>query len=64
MIRGIALTPLHLYEKTLGFLGLEMQEEGRTIRIEESNLIRIFSTDIAQLIESSRLLSVPGSWLQ
>ena len=55
LIRGIALVPLHLHEKTLGFLGLEMQEEGRTIKKEESNLISVFSTDIAQLIESSRL---------
>jgi signal transduction histidine kinase len=36
-------------------LGLEMLDEGRFITSEESDLLRIFSTDIAQLIEDSRL---------
>jgi signal transduction histidine kinase len=39
----------------LGYLGLELREEGRTLTIEESNLLGIFSTDIAQLIEDARL---------
>ena len=54
-IQGIVLVPLQLREQVFGFLGLEMQEEGRIITAEESNLLSIFSIDIAQLIENSRL---------
>jgi hypothetical protein len=42
-------------EQVFGFLGLELLEEGRTITSEESSLLRIFSLDIAHLIEDSRL---------
>jgi signal transduction histidine kinase len=52
---GIALVPLQLREQLLGFLGLEMPEEARDITSEESNLLGIFSLDIAHLIEDSRL---------
>lgn len=54
-IQGIVLMPLLLREKVFGFLGLEVCEEGRTTSSEEANLLRIFSLDIAQLIEDSRL---------
>ena len=47
--------------KELGFLGLEMQEEGRTITIEESNLISIFSTDIAQINRKQPSLASQGA---
>jgi PAS domain S-box-containing protein len=47
--------PLILREQVFGCLGLEMQEECRHISDEESVLLRIFSTDIAQLIEDSNL---------
>ncbi|MGE5378182.1 MAG: GAF domain-containing sensor histidine kinase, partial [Bacteroidota bacterium] len=54
-IQEIVLVPLLLREQVFGFLGLEVLEEGRTITSEESNLLGIFSLDIAQLIEDSRL---------
>jgi signal transduction histidine kinase len=54
-IQGLVLVPLLLREKVFGFLGLELPGEGRTITIEESSLLRIFATDIAQLIEDTRL---------
>jgi signal transduction histidine kinase len=54
-VRTIAFVPLQLREQVLGFLGLEMLEEERTITGEESNLLGIFSLDIAHLIENSRL---------
>jgi signal transduction histidine kinase len=54
-IQGLVLVPLLLREQVFGFLGLELLEQGRTITSEESNLLGIFSLDIAQLIENSRL---------
>lgn len=54
-LQGIALVPLHLRDKVLGFLGLELLEASRSITNEKSNLLVIFSTDIAQLIEDARL---------
>ena len=54
-IQSIVLVPLLLREQVFGFLGLELLEEGRSITSEESNLLGIFSLDIAQLIEDSRL---------
>ena len=52
---NVALFPLQVREKVLGFLGLEMCEEGKSISPEELNMLAIFSTDIAQLIEDARL---------
>jgi signal transduction histidine kinase len=52
---SFALFPLQVREKVLGFLGLEMCEEGKSISPEELNMLGIFSTDIAQLIEDARL---------
>jgi signal transduction histidine kinase len=54
-VQGIALVPLQLREQVFGFLGLELQEQGRTITPEESSLLSIFSIDIANLIQYSRL---------
>jgi signal transduction histidine kinase len=54
-VQNIAFVPLQLREQVLGFLGLELSEADRTIANEEINLIGIFSTDIAQLIESAHL---------
>ena len=54
-VQNIAFVPLQLREQVLGFLGLELSEADRTIANEETNMIGIFSTDIAQLIESARL---------
>ena len=54
-IQGVMLVPLQLREQLFGFLGLEMLEEERIISSEESNLLNVFSLDIAHLIEDSRL---------
>jgi signal transduction histidine kinase len=54
-IESIGLVPLRLRERTIGFLGLEMHDKERTITNDESALLSIFSTDIAQLIENERL---------
>jgi signal transduction histidine kinase len=54
-VQNIAFIPLQVHEQVLGFLGLELHESGRTITSEESNLLSIFSTDIAQIIEDARL---------
>jgi two-component system nitrate/nitrite sensor histidine kinase NarX len=54
-IHSIVLVPLLLHEKVFGVLGLEMLEEGRIITSEETNLLKIFSVDIAHLIEDSHL---------
>ncbi len=54
-IQNVALVPLMLRDQVYGYLGLEMHEEDSLISDEESELIKIFSTDIAQLIENSRL---------
>ncbi|MGW8226536.1 MAG: 7TM diverse intracellular signaling domain-containing protein, partial [Anaerolineales bacterium] len=54
-ITRIACIPLILREQVFGYLGLEMQEESRLISEEETNLLGIFSTDIAQLIDDSKL---------
>jgi len=54
-VQNIAFVPLQLREQVLGFLGLELSEGDRTMADEETNMIGIFSTDIAQLIESARL---------
>jgi nitrate/nitrite-specific signal transduction histidine kinase/PAS domain-containing protein len=51
----LVLAPLCLRETQFGFLGLEIAEKGRTIRQEEAALLNILTTDIAQLIENSRL---------
>ncbi|MFC2055754.1 histidine kinase, partial [Chloroflexota bacterium] len=52
-IHAIVLIPLQIRERVLGFLGLEVQDEERIITPEETSLLNIFSTDIAQLIEDS-----------
>jgi signal transduction histidine kinase len=54
-VESIAFFPLQVREKVLGYLGLELREEERMITSEEANLLNIFSTDIAQLIEDARL---------
>jgi len=54
-IQGIAFVPLKLHDQVFGFLGLELHEEGRIITTEESNLLNIFSTDIAHVMEDARL---------
>ena len=54
-VQSIVFVPLLLREQVYGFLGLEMSEAERTITDEETNLLNIFSIDIAQLIESARL---------
>jgi signal transduction histidine kinase len=54
-VHNIAFVPLWLRDQVLGFLGLELDEAGRTFTHEESNLLSTFSTRIAQLIESARL---------
>jgi signal transduction histidine kinase len=54
-VQSIALVSVKLGEQVLGALGLEIQEAARTITSEESNLLNIFSTDIARLIEGRRL---------
>ena len=54
-VQSIALAPLRLRDQVLGFLGLEMSDVDRVFTEEESSLISIFSTRIAQLIESARL---------
>jgi signal transduction histidine kinase len=54
-VQNITLVPLQLRDQLLGFLGLEMSEVDRTIPEEETNLLSIFSTDIAQLIENAHL---------
>jgi signal transduction histidine kinase len=54
-VQTIVFVPLRLREQVFGFLGMEMLEEARNITGEESNLLGIFSLDIAHLIEDSRL---------
>jgi signal transduction histidine kinase len=54
-LQSIALVSLKLGEQVFGALGLEMREATRTLTSEESNLLNIFSTDIARLIEGGRL---------
>jgi signal transduction histidine kinase/PAS domain-containing protein len=54
-VKHIAFVPLQVRDQVLGFLGLELHESERSITDEESNLLSIFSTDIAQLIEDARL---------
>jgi signal transduction histidine kinase len=54
-VPNIAFVPLQVRDQVLGFLGLEIHEKDRTITSEEANLLSIFSTDIAQLIEDARL---------
>ena len=53
--QSLAFIPLQLRERVLGFLGLEMNQAVWEITDEESKLLNIFSTDIAQLIENARL---------
>jgi len=57
-VQSITFVPLQLREQVLGFLGLELGEPDRKIATDETNLIGIFSTDIAQLIESARLFEL------
>jgi signal transduction histidine kinase/PAS domain-containing protein len=52
-VRNMAFVPLQVREKVLGYLGLELLEEERILTNEEMNLLSIFSTDIAQLIEDA-----------
>jgi signal transduction histidine kinase/PAS domain-containing protein len=54
-LQSITFVPLQVREHVLGFLGLEMREVKKTITEEEANLLGIFSTDMAQLIEDARL---------
>jgi signal transduction histidine kinase len=54
--QGIVGSPLQVREQIIGFLGLEMRDAGRTLTPQESNLLNIFSTDIAQILENARLI--------
>jgi signal transduction histidine kinase len=54
-LQGIVGVPLQAREQILGFLGLEIYEEGRNFSGEEYNLLNIFATDIAQVILNARL---------
>jgi signal transduction histidine kinase len=55
-VQSIVGSPLQVREQIIGFLGLEMHEAGRTLTSQESNLLQIFSTDIAQVLENARLI--------
>jgi signal transduction histidine kinase len=54
--QGIVGSPLQVREQVIGFLGLEMRTAGRTLTPQETNLLNIFSTDIAQALENARLI--------
>jgi signal transduction histidine kinase len=54
-IHSLALVPLRLREQFLGYLGIEFLEDDKVISQEEADLLTIFSTDIAQIIEDTRL---------
>jgi signal transduction histidine kinase len=54
-LQSIVGVPLQVREQVLGFLGLEICEEGRSFSSEEHNLLNIFATDIAQVILNARL---------
>jgi PAS domain S-box-containing protein len=54
-IQNIALMPLVTRENVYGYLGLEMHEQGMAFTSEAADLLKIFSTDIARLIENERL---------
>ena len=54
-IQTMAFVPLQLRENIIGCLGLEIHDKDRILTPDESLLLSIFSTDIAQLIENSRL---------
>lgn len=54
-LQALVLLPLIMREQVFGFLGMELSAEGRNITSEEANLLGVFSIDIAQLIEISRL---------
>jgi signal transduction histidine kinase len=47
--------PLQQRDRVLGFLGLEINQDGWKITDEECKLLNILSIDIAQLIENARL---------
>ena len=54
-IHTIALVPLQLRERVIGYLGVELHDEERVFSLEEITLLEIFSFDIARLIEDSRV---------
>jgi signal transduction histidine kinase len=54
-LQSIIGIPLQVREQILGFLGLEIYEEGRRFSGEEYNLLNIFATDIAQVIMNAQL---------
>jgi signal transduction histidine kinase len=54
-VNHIALVPLRLRESVIGFLGLEIHDQDRTINQEEAILVNIFALDIAQIIEDNHL---------
>ena len=54
-LQSIVGIPLQIREQVLGFLGLEICEEGRSFSSEEYDLLNIFATDIAQVILNARL---------
>jgi PAS domain S-box-containing protein len=54
-IHHLALVPLKLRDQFYGILGLEIFDEEKDITSDETNLLNIFSNDIAQLIEDSHL---------
>lgn len=53
---NLALVPLKLRKQVFGFLGLELIDDDDEITSDESDLLSIFSTDIAQLIEDSHMI--------
>jgi signal transduction histidine kinase len=54
-IDSLTLLPLRLREQLLGFLGLGMDDDSPALSSEESALLGLFSSDVAQLIENNRL---------
>jgi PAS domain S-box-containing protein len=55
-IQNLMLVPLRLREQFFGYLGLGLTGDKPVITSDEEDLLRIFCTDIAQLLEDSRLV--------
>ena len=50
------IIPLRVREQNVGFLGLEMLETVKSISREESHILHILSTDVAQIIQNAHFL--------
>ncbi len=50
------IIPLRVQEQIVGFLGLEMLETANSISLEESHILHILSTDVAQIIQNAHFL--------